>query len=69
MEVIKKTVNLEFDVIYADGTRCHVTEGVLLGVEDGEIIIHNGTNRPEVVFAAARAIRDFIKAMTIGGAK
>lgn len=30
MEKIKTSANVEFDVIYADGTRRHVTEGVCL---------------------------------------
>jgi len=34
MELIKTTPNLEFDAIYADGTREHVKEGILFGVED-----------------------------------
>ena len=57
MEVIKTTPNLEFDVIYADGTRKRVQEGVLYEAEDtGDIIFHNGTNRPEVLIAAAETV-------------
>lgn len=54
METIKKSPNVEFEVIYADGERKRVQEGVLLGVEeDGSIIMHNGTGCAAVWFAAA----------------
>lgn len=53
MEKIKVSP-LEFEVIYADGERKRVPEGVLLGVEeDGSIIMHNGTDCAAVWFAAA----------------
>lgn len=53
MEVIKTTENLEFDVIYADGTRKRVHEGVLYeATEDGDIIFHNGTSTPAALMAA-----------------
>ena len=54
METIKKSPNVEFEVIYADGERKRVPEGVLLGVEeDGSITLHNGTDCSAVWFAAA----------------
>ncbi len=53
--VIKTAKNVEFDVIYDDGTRRHVTEGVLFEVENEQIIFHNGTDRLEVVAAACEA--------------
>lgn len=54
METIKESLNVEFDVIYADGERKRVSEGVLLGVEeDGSITLHNGTDCSAVWFAAA----------------
>lgn len=56
MEVIKKANNVEFDVIYDDGTRRRVKEGVLHEVENEEIIFHNGTDRAEVWLAAAEDI-------------
>ena len=53
MEKIKVSP-LEFEVIYADGERKRVQEGVLLGVEeDGSITMHNGTDCSAVWFAAA----------------
>ena len=54
METIKESPNVEFEVIYADGERRRVSEGVLLGVEeDGSITLHNGTDCAAVWFAAA----------------
>lgn len=54
METIKESPNVEFEVIYADGKRKRVQEGVLLGVEDdGSITLHNGTDCAAVWFAAA----------------
>ena len=54
METIKESTNVEFEVIYADGERKRVPEGVLLGVEeDGSITLHNGTDCTAVWFAAA----------------
>ena len=66
MEIIKTTSNMEFDVIYADGTRRHVAEGVLHEADDNEIIFHNGTSRPEVIIAAAEDILKTLKHMGAG---
>ena len=60
METIKTSQNVEFDVIYADGTRHHVSEGVLFGVENERIVFHNGTDRPEVIVAATEAAAEVI---------
>ena len=60
MEKIKTSTNVEFDVIYADGTRRHVTEGILFEVENERIVFHNGTERPEVIVAAAEAAAEVI---------
>lgn len=50
MEKIKVSP-LEFEVIYADGERKRVQEGVLLGVEeDGSITMYNGTDCSAVWF-------------------
>jgi len=57
MEVIKTVSNLEFDVLYADGTFHHVKEGVLYeAAENGDLIFHNGTDNPAVLLAAAEGI-------------
>ena len=63
MEAIKTSSNVEFDVIYADGTRRHVTEGVLFEVENEKIVFHNGTDRPEVMIAAAEASSEIVGRM------
>lgn len=66
MEVIKLTSNMEFDVIYADGTCRHVREGVLHEVDGNEIIFHNGTSDPAVIIASAEDILKHLKHMGAG---
>lgn len=57
METIKESPNVEFDVIYADGERKRVPEGVLFGVEeDNSMVLYNGTDCSAVWFAAADAM-------------
>lgn len=57
METIKESPNVEFEVIYADGERRKVPEGVLFGAEeDGTMVLHNGTDCTAVWFAAADAM-------------
>lgn len=57
METIKTSPNVEFDVIYDDGTRKRVREGVLLEAEaTGDIILHNATDRPAVWCAATETM-------------
>lgn len=57
METIKVSPNVEFEVIYADGERKRVPEGVLFGVEeDNSMVLHNGTDCSAVWFAAADAM-------------
>lgn len=63
MEAIKTSTNVEFDVVYADGTRRHVTEGVLFGVENERLVFHNGTDRPAVMIAAAEAASEVLGKM------
>lgn len=65
MEEIKTSTNVEFDVIYADGTRRRVTEGVLFGVENERIVFHNGTDRPSVMIAAAEAASEVLGKMEL----
>lgn len=65
METIKKCKNVEFDVIYDDGSRKRVQEGVLYeATVDGDIIFHNGTSRLEVLTAAAE--KTLVSLLTIG---
>lgn len=57
MKTIKVSHNVEFEVIYADGERKRVPEGVLFGVEeDNSMVLHNGTDCSAVWFAAADAM-------------
>lgn len=63
METVKTSTNVEFDVIYADGTRKRVHEGVLLEVEDQRMVFHNGTNRKSVLFASVEALFEIITAL------
>lgn len=69
MSVIKTTENLEFDVIYADGTRRHVTEGVLFEVENNKIVFHNGTDRLVALIAAAEAAAEVVGAVGLSDAE
>ena len=66
MAVIKRASNVEFDVIYDDGTRRRVKEGVLHEVENEEIIFHNGTDRAEVWIAVAEDMLKAINAVPNG---
>ena len=55
MEKDKISENVEFDVIYADGTRRRVQEGILYEAEGDSMIFHNGTSRGVVLFATTEA--------------
>lgn len=65
VERIKTCKNVEFDVIYDNGTRRHVTEGVLFEVENERIVFHNGTDRPEVIYATAEAAAEVVGNMNL----
>lgn len=65
METIKESKNTEFDVIYDDGTRHHVAEGVLFEVENERVVFHNGTDRPEVLLAASEAAAEVVGRMNL----
>lgn len=63
MESIKTSDRVEFDVIYADGTRHRVKEGILFEVDGTTMVSHNGTDRLPVLFAVAESaleLLDFI---------
>ena len=67
MEEIKKSPSVEFDVIYADGTRRRVQEGVLYEAADGGgVIFHSGTSRTAVVLAVAETMLVLLKDMFNG---
>lgn len=62
MERIKTTEKLEFDAIYADGTRRHISEGVLWEADkDDNLIFHQGTDRLSVITAAAEGALMYLK--------
>lgn len=57
MESIKTCKNVEFDVIYDDGTRRRVKEGVLIESSIGQQpILHNATDEPAVWFSAVESL-------------
>lgn len=60
MEAIKTSKKVEFDVIYADGTRRHVSDGVLIEAEDQHMIVHIGASKVSVIFAAVEALTETI---------
>ena len=60
MEIIKADRNTEFDVLYSDGAKTHVQEGLLLECKDNKIILHLGTNRSNVIFAAIESLFEFV---------
>ena len=61
MDIIKASpAGVEFDVLYDDGTKHHVCEGILFEVTGEEVIFHNGTNRLSVLFAASEASMETI---------
>lgn len=60
MKEIKTSDNVEFDVIYADGSRYHAKEGVLIEADGNRINLHLGTSRAAVVFAAVEALMEAI---------
>lgn len=65
MEAIKTSENVEFDVIYADGTRHHVSEGVLFEVKDNKLTFHNGTDRAAALIAVSEAAAEVVGAMEL----
>lgn len=60
MKAIKTSKNVVFDVIYDDGTRYRVEEGVLVEAKGAELTFHNGTNRLSVLFAAVESLFEVI---------
>ena len=68
MDPIKTSENVEFDVVYADGTRTRVPEGVLFEADGDKMRIHVGTSRVVVLFAIAEALTEVIHESGLGDA-
>lgn len=68
MDPIKTSRNVEFDVIYEDGDRYHVREGVLFEAVGNSMNVHLGTGRPEVLFAVAEVLTEMIDDLGLGEA-
>ena len=63
MKPIKLTENLEFDLIYADGIRKRVKEGILFEVVGEKMFLHNGSDRKEVLFAVIECVVETAREM------
>ena len=68
MEPIKTSSNVEFDVVYADGERVHVPDGILIEADGQRMNVHVGTNRASVLFAAVEAVVEVIHDIGLGDA-
>jgi len=54
---VLKLSKTDFIVKYGDGTQHEVNEGILIEANpDNSVTFHNGTDRPEVLFAATFAL-------------
>lgn len=71
MGMYKQTENLEFDVLYADGTKRHVEKGVLFEeAPDNTLHMHIGTdNQYNLFMAIVHDICMMISGMTKGKIK
>lgn len=58
---VLKLSKTDFIVKYGDGTQHEVNEGILIEANpDNSVTFHNGTDRPEVLFAATFALFEAI---------
>ena len=69
METIKISEDVGFDVIYADGTRYHVSEGVLFEVKGNTLTFHNGTDRAAALIGVAEAAAEVVGNMGLSEAE
>ena len=67
-ELIKACKQVEFDVLYDDGTTYHAAEGVLFEAKGEQMFFHLGTSRPEVLFAVAECLIEVINLAGLGEA-
>lgn len=63
MEQYKKSKNVEFDVIYDDGSSKLIQEGILFEFNDEKIDMHLGTSRKECIFATVEVLMETINDM------
>ena len=66
MEPIKLTENLEFDVIYADGTKKRVHEGILMEREGDNLTMHLGDGRVSTLFGTIDALLEAVYESGLG---
>ena len=68
MEAYKIDKNVEFDVLYSDGTKRHVEEGILFeGCKDNTTQFHIGTSKPNVLMAFFSAVVEMMDAIGCKG--
>lgn len=60
---LKTSPNVTFDVIYDDGTRSHVEEGILMERDGEALTIHLGTNRASTLFAFIEGLFEAVHVM------
>jgi hypothetical protein len=65
MEPIKLTNNLEFDLVYGDGTRTRVKEGILFEAQGEKMFMHLGSNRKEVLFTIIKCVLEAVGEMDL----
>lgn len=66
MDAEKLTINMEFEVWYADGLCKEVKEGILFEFRGDQITLHIGTSRKECLFSVAEALTEAIVKMGLG---
>lgn len=68
MKQYKKTKNLEFDAVYADGTKKRIRKGILFEeTEEGTLDVHIGTdNQFNLLIAIVDAVGLLLQSMTKG---
>lgn len=68
MEQYKKTENLEFEVLYADGTKKRINKGILFEeTKEGALDVHIGTdNQFNLLIAIIDAVGQMLSMMTKG---
>ena len=63
MVPLKTSPNVTFDVIYEDGERAHVEEGILMERDGNSLTLHLGTNRASTLFAFIEGLFEAVHIM------